>query len=70
MNLFLFPETYNEGAGMRAIGEVQNDSADRYLVGFFAMHPVVWLAFGGLLSVAWVCALALWSYNMICWIVG
>ena len=56
---------------MRAPGEILEPATDRRpgrVV--ISIHPAAWLAFGGVLTVAWIGALALCAYNIVDWLAG
>ena len=55
---------------MPALSETRSDVTDRQSGWLVPIHPVALLAFGGLLTVAWTCALALCAYNVLCWLIG
>ena len=55
---------------MSALGETRSDVTDRRSGWLVPIYPVALLAFGVLLTVAWNCALALFAYNAICWLIG
>ena len=55
---------------MPALSETRINITDRLSGWLVLIHPVALLAFGGLLTVAWACALALWAYDAVCWLIG
>ena len=49
---------------MRARSAVSNQNSDKLA----SLIPAAFLACGGLLTVAWSCALALCTYDVLCWL--
>jgi hypothetical protein len=55
---------------MPALSETRSDITDRQSGWSVPIYPLILLAFGGLLTIAWICALALFAYNVIWWLIG
>jgi hypothetical protein len=53
---------------MQAIDDVRSLTVNPIGGRLSSVFPVACLAVGGPLSLAWFCALALFTYNIICWL--
>jgi hypothetical protein len=55
---------------MPALSETRRDATHQRSGWLGPIYPVACLAFGGLLTVAWIGALAFCAYHAICWLIG